>query len=169
MKNSKFKPGEYVRVKKFEERPDHWNVAGEMDHLMGKVVRIERISPIHAFWVYDKKHDHKWSFLETDLEKINNTIVIYQKGNQTVALNKVTGEKAVAKCHPDEEFNFEVGANLAFQRLVGCKKDEKDEILDSFTVSFKNVVDSFVKVGFTREEAIHIAIRLIGHVLNEED
>ena len=61
-----------------------------------------------------------------------------------------------------------VGANLAFQRLFGGKKDEKDETLDSFTVTFNNAVDSFVKCGFTSEEAIHIAIRLAVHVLKED-
>ena len=169
MKNSKFKPGEWARVKKFEERPMHWLYNGVMDHLMGCIVKIKELSSAGDMIVYDPNWKCDWGLKESDVEKINNTIVIYQKGNQTIALNKVTGEKAVAKCHPDEEFNFEVGANLAFQRLFGGKKDEKDETLDSFTVTFKNAVDSFVECGFTSEEAIHIAIRLAWHVLKEED
>lgn len=168
MKNSKFKPGEYVRVKKFEERPNHWLYNGVMDHLMGCIVKIKELSSAGNMIVYDPNWKCDWGLKESDVEKINNTIVIYQKGNQTIALNKVTGEKAVAKCHPDDEFNFEVGANLAFQRLFGGKKDEKDETLDSFTVTFKNAVDSFVECGFTSEEAIHIAIRLAVHVLKED-
>lgn len=46
-------------------------------------------------------------------------IVIYRKGNEVIALNKTTGEKGVAKRSPDDEFDFMVGAKLAFDRLVG--------------------------------------------------
>lgn len=150
MKNSKFKPGEYVRVKKFDKRPSNWNSEGKMDHLMGEIVKITELDDNYV-GVYDKKHDYTWVFKFDQVEKAKNVIVIYQKENQTIALNKETGKKAVAKCHPDDEFDFEIGAKLAFQRLVGGKKDEKDEILDSFIVSFKKAVDSFVKGGFTRK------------------
>jgi len=45
-------------------------------------------------------------------------IVIYRKGSETIALNKATGEKAVAKCSPDDTYDFNTGARLAFDRLV---------------------------------------------------
>ena len=160
MKNTKFKAGEYVRVKKFKERPRHWNREGKMDHFMGCIVKIEQISFTGNIIVYDPKWKYKWSFKETDLEKINNTIVIYQNGNETIALNKATGEKAAAKCHPDDEFDFEVGAKLAFQRLVGSEDVEKDEALSKGPTAFKEIVDAFVKIGFTRKEAIDITIHL---------
>ena len=43
MGNTKFKAGEYVRVKKFDKRPRTWNSAGWMDHLMGKIVKITEV------------------------------------------------------------------------------------------------------------------------------
>lgn len=46
-------------------------------------------------------------------------IVIYRKGDETIALDKTTGKKAVAKCHPDDEYDFNTGAKLAFARLTG--------------------------------------------------
>lgn len=46
------------------------------------------------------------------------TIVIYQKGEEVIALDKLTGKKAVAKCSPEDEFNFLTGAKLAFARLI---------------------------------------------------
>jgi len=49
----------------------------------------------------------------------NNTIVIYQKGNEVIALDKRTGKKAVAKCNPRDTFDFDTGAKLAFERLTG--------------------------------------------------
>lgn len=47
-------------------------------------------------------------------------IVIYRDGNKTIATNKTTGEKAEAKCSPEDEFNFGVGAKLALDRLFGA-------------------------------------------------
>lgn len=47
-------------------------------------------------------------------------IIIYRDGNKTIAMNKVTGEKAEAKCSPEDEFNFSVGAKLALDRLFGA-------------------------------------------------
>ncbi len=38
-----------------------------------------------------------------------------------IALDKRTGEKAIAKCSPEDEFDFEVGAKLAFDRLLSKK------------------------------------------------
>lgn len=52
------------------------------------------------------------------LKEKNDCIVIYRKGDETIALNKTTGEKATAKCHPDDEYDFTTGAKLAFDRLV---------------------------------------------------
>lgn len=47
-----------------------------------------------------------------------NCIVIYSNGTETIALNKATGEKAVAKCSPDDTYDFYTGARLAFDRLT---------------------------------------------------
>lgn len=52
------------------------------------------------------------------------SIVIYRKDNKVIALDKSTGKKAVAKCSPEDEFDFHVGAKLAFQRLLGETPDE---------------------------------------------
>ena len=152
----KFKAGEYVRVKKFDKRPYEWNQHGKMDHLMGKIVKIKDVVG-HVLILYDKKYGREFAVLESDVEKINNSIVIYQKENQTIALNKETGEKAVARCHPDDEFDFEIGAKLAFQRLLGS---DEDASIDQSTKAFKKVANSFIAEGFTRKEAIDITIRL---------
>lgn len=50
-------------------------------------------------------------------------IVIYRNGSETIAFNKVTKEKAVAKCSPSDTYDFAVGAKLALERLTG--KEEK--------------------------------------------
>ena len=68
------------------------------------------------------KPGHGWWVTEDDLEHINDKtekIVIYRNDNEVVALDKSTGKKGVAKCSPDDEFNFMTGAKLAFDRLTG--------------------------------------------------
>lgn len=44
-------------------------------------------------------------------------VIIYQNGQDVIALDKETGEKAIAKCHPNDEFDFAIGAKIAFGRL----------------------------------------------------
>lgn len=47
------------------------------------------------------------------------TIVIYQKDNRVVVKDKTTNRTAAAICSPEDEFNFKIGASIAFERLVG--------------------------------------------------
>lgn len=44
-------------------------------------------------------------------------VIIYRNEQDVIALDKETGEKAVAKCHPNDEFDFAIGAKIAFGRL----------------------------------------------------
>ena len=122
----RFKAGDKVRVKKFKKRPSTWNSGGKMDHLMGKAVKIERVvSPAEGIYaVYDSKNDYDWFFREDDLEPVNETIVIYSKDRKVIALDKLTGEKAIARCNPADEYDFHVGAKLAFERLTSLKPDK---------------------------------------------
>lgn len=52
--------------------------------------------------------------------KNDECIVIYRKNNQVIALDKRTGTKGVAKCNPVDEFDFNIGAKLAFERLLSA-------------------------------------------------
>ena len=119
----RFKEGDKVRVKKFKERPIGWEIEGKMDHLMGKVVEIKGSTKWGEYKVYDPKHHCEWIFGETDLEPVNETIVIYRKDREVIAVDKVTGDKAIAKCSPEDTFDFNVGAKLAFDRLMNGNKE----------------------------------------------
>ena len=118
----RFKEGDKVRVKKFKERPSYWNWEGEMDHLMGKVVKIKSTLS-SRYVVHDSKKDYDWIFRDDDLEPVNETIVIYRKDREVIAVDKVTGDKAIAKCSPEDTFDFNVGAKLAFDRLMNGNKE----------------------------------------------
>ena len=136
----RFKEGDKVRVKKFKERPIFWEIEGKMDHLMGKVVEIKGSTTWGEYKVYDPKHHCEWIFSETDLEPVNETIVIYRKDREVVAADKVTGDKAIAKCSPEDTFDFNIGAKLAFDRLMnGIKEnitvEDMRKRLDSYCIS----------------------------------
>ena len=148
----RFKAGDKVRVKKFKERPLHWNREGKMDHLMGKVVKIERESSITRgrYVVYDSKNDCDWRIEEDDLEPVNETIVIYRKDREVIAVDKVTGDKAIAKCSPEDTFDFNVGAKLAFDRLMNGNKEnitveDMRKRLDSYCISKSSCRDCELK------------------------
>ena len=119
----RFKAGDKVRVKKFKERPIGLEIEGKMNHLMGKVVEIKSSTPWGGYNVYDQKHHCEWIFGETDLEPVNETIVIYRKDREVIAVDKVTGDKAIAKCSPEDTFDFNIGAKLAFDRLMNGNKE----------------------------------------------
>jgi hypothetical protein len=51
-------------------------------------------------------------------------IIIYQKDNQVIALDKNTDEKATAVCCSEDHFDFYVGANLAYDRLKEKLKEK---------------------------------------------
>lgn len=71
-------------------------------------------------------------------------IVIYRDDNKVVAVNKATGKEGVARCAPDDTFNFETGAKLAFKRLVGEDTADAAEPVKPEAPKFK--VGEFVRV-----------------------
>lgn len=71
----------------------------------------------------DVEYGYCWYCDENMLIKAESeTIVIYRKGNDVIALDKANNKKAVARCNPEDTFNFETGARLAFERLFEAKK-----------------------------------------------
>ena len=108
-----------------------------MKQYVGKKGVITRVAVCNEDWCsYAVKGGGGYWWPDNFLMKPQETIVIYRKDDKTVvALDKSTGKEAVAKCNPEDEFDFNVGAKIAFERLVGGdKKEDKKE-------------DSAIKVG----------------------
>lgn len=105
-----------------------------------------------GYWCCDE-------MLEPVRRKSNECIVIYRKDSDVIALDKRTGKKAVAKCSPDDEFDFNIGAKLAFERLGERRyrivKQDKYEIGD--------------KVKFVDKYSTGINADFLGKVLTIED
>lgn len=87
------------------------------------------------------------SIFSDNLEKVekvgSETIVIYRNDNKVVALDKSTGKKAEAKCNPVDEFDFHVGAKLAFNRLMGEDVKPDDGVRE---VKRKAKVGEYIKI-----------------------
>lgn len=117
---TKYKPGDRVRVRadlirggRYFMRNGHCQTAvHDMVALGGEIVTIETALENG----YAIKED---MFVWTDemFEPVQ-PIVIYHKGNKVIALDKNTKKKGIAKCSPDDKFDFYAGAKLAFDRLM---------------------------------------------------
>lgn len=102
------------------------------------------------------------------LKPIEECIVIYSKYNDVIALDKSTGRKGIAKCSPEDEFDFGIGAKLAFERLTRTNISEPDNEFGAMASALKGMVTAFEESGFTRPEAIRIALGLANGKSNTE-
>ena len=159
MKKRKYKEGDMVRVKVFNECPEHWNYRGRMNHLMGKIVKINKVDDSSSslpYRIHDEENETEWWMKEEDVEPVSETIVIYRNDREVIAMDKLTGKKATAKCDPWDRFDFHIGAKLAFSRLF----DEKEECLNTKIVFTKG--DKMFKTGYAYE-IIDGKIKIKGH------
>lgn len=126
MEKANYKPGDKVKIK--NKRGKYWNSDGEMDHWMNKIMtlRCEK----YGSWkmVEDNKENYGcgWGWNEDDFELVGKeVVVIFRDGQKTVALYKVGKEvvnKSIARCCPDDEYDFMMGAKIALDRLMGSEK-----------------------------------------------
>lgn len=95
---------------------------------------------------------HRFFASQFELIEEKYTIVIHTKGNETVATLKQGKEvikTAKAKCNPSDEFNFEIGAKLAFERLMGTDTKTINATLDTSGLenSLSNLREAFKKAS----------------------
>lgn len=97
---------------------------------------------------------------KANIEKIApETIVIYKKDRQVIALDKSTGKKSIARCNPEDKFDFNIGARLAFERLTSSEQKADNSINDTAKEVYK-LYKSFVDAGFTENEAFQLLINI---------
>ena len=127
----KFKVGDKVRVRNWDDMAKDFGVSvgwsgteinigpnftESMKEYCGKVITITGINSA-GYYTID---EDVWKFSDEMLEPVtNNIIVIYEKDNKVIALDKGTGKTAEAICNPEDKFDFYVGADLAYERLRG--------------------------------------------------
>lgn len=141
----KFKVGDRVRIRQWDDMAKEFGTNGygnikccpgftkEMRQLCGKKATISSIGEFFSKSVHLKDFENcegietKWYYSTDMLEPVEDDteIVISKHGKEVRAVFKANGKvvkKSVAKCHPDDRFNFKTGAEIAFERLFEKKK-----------------------------------------------
>ena len=138
---TKFKIGD--RVKAVKEYDGNKNIVGKIgtvialyDYGTGNI-GVEFDDKI-AFGVHTcggkGKDGHCWWCSDDTLEPVrrNEKIVITTDGKTTTAKmydGKTVTKTATSKCSPDDKFDFDTGAKIAFERLTGTPKVTEEKPL----------------------------------------
>lgn len=139
---AKFKVGDKVRVldgSKIDAYFGGWVYA--MEKQVGKVFTISRIIENHsdARIGYKFKEEARFAWDERGLKLVSEEITITRHGDKVVA--KFGKKVGVAKCSPDDTFDFAVGAKLAFSRLMGEPEDKPEPKRKFKLGEFVKVID----------------------------
>lgn len=127
MSKAKFKVGDKVRLKK-SSKVGFCMCGFELyDSMHGdlqkpcKITNIEKCHVPSGFMAQVAGWYVPFEWLEhIKPEKI----IIYRNGAEVVAKNTSTGKTGVAKCNPADEFDFNTGAKLAFERLINPEPEK---------------------------------------------
>lgn len=147
---AKFKVGDRVKVRSWESMAKEFGIDGggsievpcvfvpKMRKYCGQVVTIRSVSSAGHYLIKEDNGDG-WIFSEQMLEpgviaktkhspKKTNSIssdkvIIYDEGRKVIAFDKASGNMGVARCHPEDKFDFFLGAEIALERLKEeCEK-----------------------------------------------
>ena len=123
----KFKVGDKVKLR---EGLEPYRVYGgvtfqpNMQKLYGNTYELKIHSSSGNWYV------EGWWINEAMLEPAENeTIVIFRRGKEVIALDKRTDKRGVAKCSPEDKFDFMVGAKQRFERLTTQPKCKVGDIV----------------------------------------
>ena len=125
-----------------------------------------------VYWSGEKPEGFNPIRLKEFLQSENLSITIYQKGRKVIAEDNATGKTATAKCHPEDEFDFSVGARLALDRLF--KPEEFVPYLKDDCLAYDygkigeptNLLDSFGKPLFVGD-VVELISKTTGHLGQE--
>lgn len=116
--SKKFKVGDKVSIVKPTK---------EHGKLKGEIAEITFIVPDKQYQyryvlTFEHQEDCYYYFKADELKLVSREeIIIYRDGNNIIALDKATKCKGIARYNPVDDFNFNTGAKLAFERLQDIK------------------------------------------------
>lgn len=123
----KYKVGDKVKIRKDLKIGSVYGscyVTQEMHDLGGAIVRIieaneysgeYRIDSFGCYWT-----DEMFEDVDMEVQKMNKRVVIDVDGNKVIA--RCSDKYGVARCHPDDDFDFYTGAQIALKRLEEAEK-----------------------------------------------
>lgn len=124
-------------------------------------------------------NDNWWCPIQAIEKVISNPFVIIQLDEdderKVVAKNVRTGETAVARCNPEDEFDFAVGAKLALYRLFGDEPKSKNSSGNHNEITREKFREALIDVmnngktseALKDEPILLLLIPLIGHEIEE--
>ena len=126
MSKPKFKVGDKVRILDGSKIKSY--IGGWVDNMkrhIGEIATIKSLCLSHGSQNGYCLKEFTYSWDERGLELVKpEKIIIYRNGAEVVAKNTATGETGVAKCNPADEFDFNTGAKLAFERLINPEPEK---------------------------------------------
>ena len=152
----KFKVGDKVRVLDGSNIRDYaggW-VPSVMKDFVGEICEIRTVER-NGYRL--KNNGLLWDERGLEFADKKETIVIYRKGDEVIALDKVSGKTGVAKCGRNDTFDFATGARIAFERLLEDPKPEEPKYFNGKVVCTK-ARSSMVTTG-----KIYVITNGVGH------
>ena len=175
----KYKVGDKVKIRE-DLKAEHlygnnaW-VTQKMHNLRGKIAHITEVTKYGKYCIDLDNSEYLW--VDEMFEDTSRQVVINVDGNKVIARR---GDKyGVARCHPDDDFDFYTGAKLALDRLEEEEKPyawlKKGVIYYSPSVNaeepyIRHIYDAdrldkiYMKRGIafkTKEEAIECAKKML--------
>ena len=146
MSKPKFKVGDRVRIldgSKIKGYTGGW--FNHMARRIGEIATIKCLSSSFSSGNAYRLEEFPLNWDERGLELVKpEKIIIYRKGAEVVAKNTLTGKTGVARCNPADEFDFNIGARLAFERLIN-PEPEKPKYYTGKVVCVKAMTKTFTK------------------------
>lgn len=160
-KETKWKVGDRVRVRMDLNTEKTYSMEGVNNtvrptHTMVKYFRGSEMTIADAdplgYYTEETGMDFVWTdgMFEEALPNVG--ISIIREGRAIIAEDVFTGEKAVAKCHPDDKFDARVGACIAFNRLVGMPDINGTEMMDELDKATGHILNVYLKLKKGEEE-----------------
>lgn len=133
---------------------ERYYVSGNIVTENGNIIEITKFDTICGFNRYTYKTIDgnaigvEWFYEDSNFAENlipyteeNEKIIIIRDGQKVTArkyVNEQLVNSAIAKCHPDDTFDFDTGARIAFERLLGVSKEEhvvlEDEASENFCI-----------------------------------
>lgn len=149
MSKPKFKVGDFVKLKKnvkLGDCIDGYTILTSMYEDLQKSRQIKEITYLSSQGIYVATVAGWYvPFNSLKFATAPEKIIIYRNGAEVVAKNTATGKTGVARCNPADEFDFNIGAKLAFERLIN-PEPEKPKYYSGKVVCSKNI-EGFSIVG----------------------
>lgn len=125
MSKPKFKVGDKVKIKTNRDVSDltRYGFPEESIKQIGEVVDLTPFDDLVI--VCFQNSVAKWRVPTRFLKLAKpEKIIIYRNGAEIIAKNTATGKAGVARCNPADEFDFNTGVKLAFERLMNPEAEK---------------------------------------------